>query len=215
MPPTTIQCPPFEYEAFVNWSAILSIRTRAALIRLRSLSPQEKLDIGKDTRPVHKQYFERLTPVGCDYYAGHYRGENFLCLRDYKVHIPADPLVGHPPDRIDTDMHVFAADFVDTVSDGDFVWAVNNQVLAPPEKLYRVIQLGVALFVYLLQIHPYANGNGHLARFFLIGFLARYNVFLARWPMHPRPQDPPYSELIARYRRGDRASLERFVLSCI
>jgi len=71
------------------------------------------------------------------------------------------------------------------------------------------------VFVYFLEIHPYANGNGHLARFFLIGYLARYGVFLARWPMHPRPSDPPYSDLIRRYRRGDRNSLERFVMSCI
>jgi Fic family protein len=124
-------------------------------------------------------------------------------------------LVGHPPDRVVTDLEVFATDFADVVSDSDFVWGINNKVVSPAEKLYRIIQLGVAMFVYFLQIHPYANGNGHLARFFLIAYLARYNVFLASWPMHPRPQDPPYSELIRRYRRGDKSSLEKFVLSCI
>jgi hypothetical protein len=211
----TIQCPPWHYEQISGWNVALAARSKATLVRLRELSPAKRLAIGKDGRPVHEKYFAGLTPTGCEYYAGHYRGEDYLCLRDYRVQIQNDPLVGHPPDRVATDMQVFATDFADVVSDSDFVWAVNNRVVTPSEKLYRIIKLGVAMLVYFLQIHPYANGNGHLARFFLISYLARYKVFLARWPMHPRPQDPPYSELIRRYRRGDTASLERFVLSCI
>lgn len=211
----TVDCPPFEYENVPGWTDLLAARTKAALILLRSKSPAEKLDLCKDGRAVHAQYFRNLTPGRCHYYAGNYRGSDLPCLRDYKVQIPADPLVGHPPDRVTTDMTVLGHDIGDVVASGDFVWQINNAVLAPAEKLYRVIQLGVALFVYFLQIHPYANGNGHLARFFLITFLARYNIFLARWPMHPRPADPPYSALIGSYRRGNRADLEKFVLSCI
>jgi hypothetical protein len=211
----TIQCPEWHYEAMAGWQATLSARARAALIQLRALSPVERLEIGKDGRPVHQRYFAGLTPTGCDYYAGHYRGEDYICLRDCRVQIRSDPLVGHPPERVINDMKVFGTDFADVVSDTDFVWAANNKVISPSEKLYRVVQVGAAMFVYFLEIHPYANGNGHLARFFLIGYLARYGVFLARWPMHPRPSDPPYSDLIRRYRRGDRNSLERFVMSCI
>src|SRR4051794_15622848 len=211
----TIDCPSWEYETVTGWHSILAGRSKAALIRLRQLSTDKRLELAKDGRPVHGQYFVGLTPPGCDYYAGHYRGEDFTCLKDYRVIIRGDPLVGHPPYRIQTDMQTFGADFVQIVSDGDFVWAVNNAVVSPAEKLHRIVQLAVALFVYFLQIHPYANGNGHLARFFLIAFLARYNIYLARWPLHPRPQDPPYSELIGGYRRGDRVSLERFVLSCV
>jgi hypothetical protein len=211
----TLTCPNWEYESIVGWNLILTERAKATLVRIRELPPERRIELGKDGRPVHAPYFEGLTPAGCEYYAGHYRGEDFICLKNYRVFIQGDPKVGHPPDRVQTDMQTFATDFDQVVSDGDFVWAVNNAVVSPAEKLYRIVQLGVALFVYFLQIHPYANGNGHLARFFLIAFLARYDVYLARWPLHPRPQDPPYSELIKRYRRGDRVSLEHFVLSCI
>jgi Fic/DOC family len=211
----TTHCPPFEYETVAGWSAILANRARAALIRLNGLSPQEKITIGKDTRPVHQRYFAGLTPVGVEYYAGHYRGEDFTCLKFLYVNIPGDPMVGHPPDRVFNDMTIFGTDFENVVAEGDFVWSANSKVIKPAEKLYRVIQLGVALFVYLLQIHPFANGNGHMARFFLISFLSRYGVTLSRWPLHPRPKDPPYSEFIGRYRRGERVLLEHFVLSCI
>jgi hypothetical protein len=211
----TTQCPPFAYETVAECAGILSRRAKDTLVQLNGLSPDEKTAIGKDTRPVHQRYFAGLTPVGLEYYAGHYRGEDFTCLKEFHVQIPSDPMVGHPPDRVLDDMVVFASDFENVINDGDVVWSANSKVIAPAEKLYRVIQLGVALFVYWLEIHPFANGNGHIARFFLISFLSRYGVTLSRWPLHPRPQDPPYSDFIGRYRRGDRVSLEHFVLSCI
>jgi hypothetical protein len=211
----TTHCPPWEYKDVQGYDGILAQRAMSALIQLRSLSPAQRLTIIKDTRPVHKPYFLGLTPTGFDYYAGHYRGENFICLKDARVQIRDDPSVGHPPDRIADDMAVLANDLMQTIGEGDIVWAANNLVLAHAEKLYRVTQLGVAVFVYFLQIHPFINGNGHMARFLLIAFLSWYGVFLSKWPLHPRPQDPPYSELIKRYRLGDRRSLEHFVLSCI
>jgi fido (protein-threonine AMPylation protein) len=211
---TTI-CPPWEYENVPNYDAFLTARTTATLVRLRDLSPEEKILIAKDTRTVHQQYFSSLTPAGFDYYAGHYRGEDFICLKDSRVGIKNDSLVGHPPDRIATDMANLANDLTDAVAHGDITWAANRLVITPPEKLYRIVQLAVALFVHFLQIHPFLNGNGHMARFFLMTFLSRYGVFLSKFPLHPRPQDPPYSECIARYRRGDRRPLEHFVLSCI
>jgi hypothetical protein len=215
MPVITVECPPWEYSSIAGFQEILARNTRGALIRLRQLNADERIQIGKDTRPLHGQYFQGLTPAGFDYYAGHYRGEDFPCLRDHQVQIVGDPLVGHAPYRIADDMRMFADDFTMITSESDFTWGVNSVILARPEKLYRVVQLGVALFVYFLEIHPYVNGNGHMGRFLLISFLSRFGIFLSRWPLHPRPQDPPYSELIGRYRRGDRDSLVRFVLECI
>jgi hypothetical protein len=69
----TIDCPSWEYETVTGWHSILTGRSKAALIRLRQLSPDKRLELGKDGRPVHAQYFVGLTPPGCDYYAGHYR----------------------------------------------------------------------------------------------------------------------------------------------
>jgi len=211
----TTHCPDWEYTNVPGFNQILEDRAIAALLRLRGMTPTGVLAICKDTRPLHARYFHKLTPPDFDYYAGNYRGSNFECLRHSMVHIPSDPLVGHPPDRISDDMLMFSRDFESLVSESDFLWAVNQQVVSPAEKLYRVVQLAAALFVYLLQIHPFKNGNGHMARFFLIAYLSRYGIFLSKWPLHGRPPDPPYSELIGKYRRGDRKSFEMFVLGCI
>jgi hypothetical protein len=198
-----------------GFEGVLARHTRQALIRLRQLNPDEQTRISKDTRPLHRQYFEGLTPAGFEYYAGHYRGEDFPCLKDRQVQIVGDPLVGHAPYRIADDMRTFADDLTMITAQSDLVWGVNPTIVGQAEKLHRVVQLGVALFVYFLEIHPYLNGNGHMGRFLLISFLSRFGIFLSRWPLHPRPQDPPYSELIRRYRRGERDSLVRFVLDCI
>jgi fido (protein-threonine AMPylation protein) len=186
----TVECPPWEYSSISGFEGILARHTRQALIRLRELNLDERTQIGKDTRPLHRRYFEGLTPAGFDYYAGHYRGEDFPCLKDRQVQIVGDPLVGHAPYRITDDMSTFAGDFTTIAAESDLVWGINPIVVGRPEKLFRVVQLGVALFIYFLEIHPYLNGNGHMGRFLLISFLSRFGIFLSQWPLHPRPQDP-------------------------
>jgi fido (protein-threonine AMPylation protein) len=112
-------------------------------------------------------------------------------------------------------MALLAGDIEGALNDCDVVWMVPNAVFSAAEKLTKVVRVAVAIFVYFLEIHPYANGNGHAARFILIAALARHGIFLRRWQLHPRPQDPPYNDAIAEYRSGNRGLLERFVLSCI
>lgn len=212
MPP--VVCPPWEYTQSLGYKPILAARAKGTLIRLHGLSPADKIGCAIETRPIHAAFFEGLTPIGFAYYAGHYRGEDFPCLRESRVGIQGDPLVGHAPAGVVADVARFASEIETAVSDADFVWAVNDRVLTDAEKLYRVVALAVALFVYFLQIHPYVNGNGHMARLSLIAFLSRFNINLARFPFNERPA-PPYSELIGRYRRGDAQSLVHYVLGCI
>jgi hypothetical protein len=152
-----VLCPNWEYQDAPGFDLLLRARTKSAMLRIRESAPSQLLDRAKNTRPVHGQYFRDLTPATTPYYAGNYRGQNELCLREYEVHIAGDPLVGHHPSVVVPEMVSLA----------------------------------------------------------LVAILARHQVFLRRWQIHPRPQDPPYSDAIAQYRLGNRAYLERFVLNCI
>jgi len=178
-------------------------------------TPSHLLNRIKDTRPVHEQFFRGLTPPNTPYYAGNYRGEGFFCLKDYRVQIRSDPRVGHPPNVVVREMAALAVDIEDALRQCDFVWTVPNSIFSQSEKLAKVVSVAVAIFVYFLEIHPYANGNGHAARFILIAALARHGIYISRWQIDPRPSDPPYSKAIRDYRSGIRGPLERFVLSCI
>ena len=131
------------------------------------------------------------------------------------MHIPSDPRVGHLPGVVSRSMAEFAVEVQDTLTEIDRLYRISENVFTKPEKLIRCVQLLAAAFVYFLEIHPYANGNGHMGRLILIAGLRRQGLFIVGWPLHPRPADPPYSDAIKQYRSGNRAPLERFILSCM
>jgi fido (protein-threonine AMPylation protein) len=209
-----ITCPNWEYATIAGHDQLLRARAKSAFIRLRNVEPPRLRSLLKDTRNVHEQFFRDLTPQDFAYYAGHYRGELYICLKHYEVMIPGDPRVGHPPDKVLQSMANLAPQIDDALQQCKLMWRVPNAVFSPPEKLSRLVGVGAAVFVYFLEIHPYANGNGHIARFLLISFLSCFGIFLKEW-LHPRPADPPYSQLISDYRSGNRAPLEQFILRSI
>jgi fido (protein-threonine AMPylation protein) len=211
----TTRCPEWEYEQFPQCDQVLRGRSQTILLWMLRTTPSLRMLPAKDTRPIHGQIFDGLTPSGFEHYAGHYRGEAYPCLEDYEVKIAHDPIVGHPAVNVLYSMERFSTDIDQFLAETDFLWTINEQVFSRPQKLLRTVELLVALFVYFLEIHPYANGNGHLARFLVISALAKYDIIVSRWPLHPRPPDPPYSTLISGYRRGNKLPLIRFVLSCI
>jgi Fic family protein len=75
--------------------------------------------------------------------------------------------------------------------------------------------LACRVFEVFLRIHPYANGNGHAARFLIWCLLSRYGYWPKGWPIEPRPPDPPYTHLISEYRNGNWEPLEEFVLKTV
>ena len=121
----------------------------------------------------------------------------------------------NPATLVPAEMDTFARRTVSSLEIyRDTVGAVEG--VGDVDKLVRYAEVATALIVYFLEIHPFANGNGHTARFLLLALFARQNIFPTNaWPIHPRPADPPYSDLIKRYRRGDRDPLVEFVLAAL
>ena len=78
-------------------------------------------------------------------------------------------------------------------------------------RLQRTVEVAAALLVYFMEIHPYADGNGHMGRFLLLAIFARYQLYRARFPLHPRPA-PPYINLIPIYRQGNKVPLIKYIL---
>lgn len=215
MPEQITGCPPWEYNTIPNYQDALLERSEILLVRIRENIPPQNLLLFKDTRPTHAFYLAGLTPPDCAYYAGHYRGENYLCLLDYQVGISGDSSVGHDSRIVPMEMDEFSTNLENSIGILDNINADFNPHIGRREKFIRTIQVATALFVYFLEIHPYANGNGHVARFLLIGILLQFGISLTKWNIHPRPADPPYSSLIAQYRQGNKTDLEMFVMNSI
>lgn len=210
-------CPQWEYKDVPGHDQILSGRATAVLAQIRRQGdPTGRVRLIKDTRSLHAQMFIGLTPPGHDYYAGNYRGDpNFRCLTDYEVTIQGNPIVGHPANVVSVSLADFANSIDLYIHECDLIAPLNEQVMGRADKIARTVYIAVALFSYFLEIHPFANGNGHISRFLLLLALARYGIYPIRWPIHPRPQDPPYSMLIHQFQNGNREPLVAFGLSCI
>ena len=205
-------CPPWEYESHPLRPELAA--TTAELLKGLRRSGATRA-AAKDTRPVHWRLFRRLTPPGVAYYAGHYRGEEYRCLKTYEVTIPADARVGTPAARVLGSVSQLSAAIERLLAALDSGTAVPKAQLPEADRLLCVVAVASRVFVELLTIHPYANGNGHAARFCVWTILGRYGYWPNRWPIDPRPPDPPYSELIVRYRNGEREPLERFIMGSI
>ncbi len=212
----SVACPAWEYRDVPECGEVLRIRSAQIIRAIYVAEASSMIRLLRDTRPVHRMLFAGLSPAGFEYYAGNYRGSwRHICLRDYKVGVQGDPRVGHDPGIVSRSMAEFVVEIDDTLKTIDQVFRISDSVLTRAEKLVRCVQLAAAIFVYFLEIHPFANGNGHMARLILISTMRRRGFFLRKWTLDPRPQDPPYTGAIEAYRSGNRTPLEKFILSCL
>jgi len=210
-----VDCPQqWDYEDYPHYDDILAVATAEILIALRRRQI-DTLKTSCNTRPAHLKLFTELVPQGCEYFAGHYRGENFRCLRYYEVKIQSDPRVGCPSDRVLNTMGQIMESVEQSMRALDEGHKVPNSQMAAEQKLLFVVAFACRMFELLLKVHPYANGNGHAARFMVWSILGRYGYWPKNWPLHPRPNEPQYSELIVRYRNGDIEPLERYMINNI
>jgi hypothetical protein len=201
-------CPSWEY-ADHPLRAIVPNRVEGVLLALAN-STIDTLPVAIDTREVHRQIFHELTPANHEYYAGHYRGENFRCLLFCRVMVQADPRVGAPPASVGFRMQELSTELRAGIMALDA-----NTLLTTKQRLQYIVALACHAFVAFLTVHPYVNGNGHAGRLIVWSILGRYGHWPRRWPVDPRPPDPPYAELIVRHRNGDIAPLERYMLQAL
>ena len=207
-------CPSWEYGTHPDRNRLLPSRCESTLIRLRS-GRIDTLVLSVDSRSTHQYFFSGLTPATCPYYAGHYRGELFRCLEFYEVHIPNDPRVGERAVIVSNSMNAMGKIIRSGIAALDNANQLPESQVPKWQKHYYLVAFACRIFVEFLRIHPYANGNGHTARFLIWALLGRYNLWPRRWPLDERPPDPPYSRLIFEYRNGNREPLEKFVLKCV
>jgi hypothetical protein len=206
-------CSSWEYDQHINRVMILGQEVANILAELRRGS-LDTMQVAMDTRGIHGRLFRNLVPPGYEYYAGHYRGEDYRCLKYHAVGIRGDPRVGCPPQQVLSYMQELSRIIRETLTTLDARHATAGQVLSA-QSIQYIVAVACRIFDFFLRIHPYVNGNGHIARFLIWAILGRYNCWPTKWPVEPRPNDPSYTQRILAYRNGNTLPLESYVLSCM
>lgn len=199
-------CPAWEYTAVAGHQRVLSEHYLETLKFLKQNAGDSQDDC-LDTTDLHGAYFKDLVPNGFEYYAGNYRGSRFKCLRNRGVKVEADPRVGTAPREVASAMAGLARQIETAIDKLD-------RLRGPKEEhLLETITTVCEVHVAFLTVHPYLNGNGHMARFILVALLGRYGYWPARFPIEPKPSGP-YYETLNPYRDGNAEPLLEFVLDC-
>ena len=202
-------CPSWNYESRPSRKPTLLRQVGALLQDLRH-STLDTLASTKDTRPIHSRLFNNLTPSGFQYYAGNYRGSPHLCLLNCEVEI--DGMPGCPASQVDSFMTTLASIGDRTITDLDSALIDQSAVFTQGDRIRLVVAISAELFTLFLTIHPYRNGNGHIGRFIIWAILARYGLWIHKWPIEPRPQDPPYTQLVQESINGNPEPLEKHII---
>lgn len=209
-----LEKPDWDYEHYPNHKYLLPLRAQEILFQLRKgLINCESSS--KDNRPQHKYFFKDLTQKGHEYFAGNYRGSDFPGLKHYEVTVTDDSRVGVHSSLVDKATNNLAIEISLIIAAIDKANSLPNSTLNETDKLVYIVRFACKLFVEFLRIHPYANGNGHMGRFFIFSFLGVFGIWPKKWPLNDRPPDPPYSFLIKSYRDGNYDGLEMFILRAI
>lgn len=196
-------CPEWNYKLHPKYRTIGPARADEVIGTL-STDRNQSAATAIDTRGAHQRLFRELTPPGYEYYAGHYRGESFPCLKEYEVAVQGHQ--GEPSFRVPMVMRRFSSSIKATITELD-----RETPIATNQELQRLVVLICWSLVNFLTIHPYADGNGHAARTIMCAIMLHYG-FRPIWGIDERPNDPPYSDLIRAYRSGNTGPLHQYVL---
>lgn len=209
-------CPDWEYKDHPKRKKLLTKRQREILTALLA-GTFDIHGITDDSRPVHRDLFEGLTPPKHGYYAGNYRGSNFHCLLQYEICIQGDPKVGVKASSVATAMQLFSAELRRAIERLDIQLVKLGVLISPAYRMAITAQLVCHAFVSYLTIHPFANGNGHVARVLMFSVLSRFNYYPEHWSIEPQPQfqNLDYGQLIFEFRRGNRTPFETFLVTCL
>lgn len=208
-----VNCPSWEYRLHPDSPRVLPLQSETILLALRR-GQIDTLATSTNTRPIHSRLFEALVPAGFGYYAGHYRGEDFPCLKNRFVTVRSDPRVGFPPNLVYPAM----VDLEESIRQGiaalDAAQNLPAGQIPDQQKTGYAIAVVASLFERFLTIHPYLNGNGHCARFLAIALLGHHGRWIQRWSISPGPTRPAKDEMnhfLSEYRTGRPEGLEGFL----
>jgi fido (protein-threonine AMPylation protein) len=156
----------------------------------------------------HRDLYDGIAlPVA--YYAGEVRDSDpeFPELIDYEVRVGR--FLGVPSRDVPIALVRFEHDFGDAVSAADAELLTHAGIDAVGAQLY--VTLAAVTHGEWIRIHPFANGNGRIARLWTHWLAARYNL-PPLMQVKPRPSDRAYAHAATAAMEGDHRPMRAWLL---
>lgn len=156
----------------VNVGALLTVALTLALSRV---TPTVSL-----AHHWHRTIYAGVSSVPSSHYLGEPRGSADPDLADYEVGL-VDPLTGHllaqgvPASEVARELAEFETAVRTAVANLDAVIPA-GQLPASSAQLRAVVELAAIVHAEWVRIHPYANGNGRIARTWANWVAMRYGL---------------------------------------
>jgi hypothetical protein len=155
----------------------------------------------------HREMLEGLSYVPAECYLGGYRGSRHPWLKDYDVGVGGAE--GIRADQVAMELERFFSELTRQIQ--ALAIAVPSELPKTPNQLRRVAELAGWAHGEWVRLHPFANGNGRIARLLANFILARFRL-PPRVQLRPRP-DLPYEALARESMTGEHRRTIEWVLS--
>jgi fido (protein-threonine AMPylation protein) len=155
----------------------------------------------------HKKLFAEAVPVA--YYAGNFRSSDprYPCLN---VDVEVGPNRGVPFAEVSDQMMRFSAQMKEFTLRTDEYCALHQSLV---ERTKASAQIAAMAAGKIIQIHPFVNGNGRIARLTANFFLNRYGL---KMPLYvDRPPGADYVQACALAMTGDVILLYRYLVALL
>lgn len=178
------------------------------LVKIR-MAPDSQISALRDTKPFHFAFFKQAVPHACTYLAGEYRGSDHACLKHRVVGMGGR--CGAPCAEVERLMRDFhdATRLSLAVMDSSYV-AVGQA----PEFLLDLVAFIAQVVSSFQDIHPYADGNGHIGRLLVWVIMGHYQLLPERWWLHDNP-GRDWDEAVSEHQRGNTRPLQEFLLTTL
>ncbi len=164
----------------------LSLRVESKLVDLRA---RDEIDIGslKDTRPIHRFFFERIVLPQFFHYVGNYRGS--APLANKRIQFGKPPIEGSAPENVADDI-----DKLKMIINSGIRMIKSSGVSDRTAVRLNYATLAAKVVSFFIRIHPYMDGNGHISRYLAIAILVPLGFTPNEWVIHPRPDVDSYAK---------------------
>ncbi len=170
--------------------AQIAANVRAVAAQIYTAAPRREQPSVATAQNWHRVLYAGV-PLPVSYYAGEVRDSDprFPELIDYEVQVGR--LRGVPAARVPGELETLQTRARNAIAGPDGAMPV-RQTPATPLELRAVLLLAANLHGEWVRIHPFANGNGRIARLWVIWVAARYGLppFIR---LKPRPAGLPYA----------------------